>query len=43
MEDVLNKKFVNVCEWFVGDKLPIHFNENKIKCFIFRKENPAGA
>ena len=30
IENVLNKEFANVCEWFV-DKLLIHFGEYKTK------------
>ena len=32
------KEFVNVCEWFVDNKLSIHFGEDKTKCILFSKE-----
>ena len=38
VENVLNKKFVNVCDWFVDNKLSIHFGEAKIKCIIFSRD-----
>ena len=31
----LNKNFVNVCDWFVDNKLSIHFGEDKTKCILF--------
>ena len=31
----LNKKFSNVCDWFVDNKLNIHFGEGKTKCILF--------
>ena len=27
-----------MCEWFVDNKLSIHFGENKTKCILFSKE-----
>ena len=36
--NVLNKEFANVCEWFVHNKLSIHFAEDKTKCILFSKE-----
>ena len=38
IENVLSKEFANVCEWFVDNKLSIHFGEDKTKCIIFSKE-----
>ena len=38
IESVLNKESVNVCEWFVNNKLSIHFWEDKTKCILFSKE-----
>ena len=38
IENVLNKEFANVCEWFVGNKLSIHFGEDKTKCMLFSKD-----
>lgn len=34
MENVLNKKFANVCDWFRDNKLSIHF-----KITFFSEEN----
>ena len=31
----LNKFFSNVCDWFVDNKLIIHFGEEKTKCVLF--------
>ena len=31
----LNKNFSNVCDWFVDNKLNIHFGEDKTKCILF--------
>ena len=31
----LNKNFSNVCDWFVDNKLSIHFGEDKTKCILF--------
>ena len=35
LENVLNKEFVNVCDWSVDNKLSIHFGEDKVKCILF--------
>ena len=37
MEDVLTKELSTVCEWFVDNKLMIHFGESKTKCIFFSK------
>ena len=34
IEQNLNKNFSNICDWFVGDKLSIHFGEDKTKCIL---------
>ena len=31
----LNKDFENICDWFVDNKLNIHFGENKTKYILF--------
>ena len=31
----LNKNFSSVCDWFVDNKLSIHFGEDKTKCILF--------
>ena len=33
----MNKKFANVCDCFVDNKLLIHFGEVKTKCFLFSR------
>ena len=38
IENVLNKEFANICEWFVDNKLSIHFGEDKTKCILFSKK-----
>ena len=38
IENFLNKEFTNVCEWFVDNKLSIHFREDKTKYILFGKE-----
>ena len=35
IEKVLNKKFANVCNWFLGNKLSINSGEDKTKCILF--------
>ena len=34
-EQNLNKNFSDVCDWFVDDKLSIHYREVKTKCILF--------
>ena len=35
IEQILNKNFSNICDWFVDNKLSIHFGEDKSKCILF--------
>ena len=35
IEKVLNRNFCNLCDWFVDNKLSIHFGEDKTKCILF--------
>ena len=35
VEKQLNKDFANICDWFVDNKLSIHFGENKTKSILF--------
>ena len=35
IETNLNKNFSNVCDWFVDNKVRIHFGEDKTKCILF--------
>ena len=37
IEDKLNENFNSVCDWFVDNKLSIHFGEDKTKSIL--KEN----
>ena len=34
MEKILNEDFENICDWFVDNKLSIHFNDDKTKSII---------
>ena len=35
IEKQLNEDFANICDWFVDNKLSIHFGEDKIKSILF--------
>ena len=35
----LNYDFNNLCEWFIDNKLSIHFGEDKTKSILFKKGN----
>ena len=35
IEKQLNKDFENVCDWFIDNKLSIHFGEYKTKSILF--------
>ena len=35
IEKNLYKNFLNICDWFVNNKLCIHFGEDKTKCIQF--------
>ena len=35
IEDKLNKNFSNICDWFVDNRLSIHFGEDKTKSILF--------
>ena len=37
IENVLNKEFSSLCQWFIDNKLPIHFGEDKTKSILFSK------
>ena len=46
IEHNLNKNFSNICDWFVDNKLSIHFGEDKTKCILFgtkQKLNKTGS
>ena len=36
-ENVLNKEFSSLCQWFIDNKLSIHFGEDKTKSILFLK------
>ena len=38
IENVLNKDFANVCNWFVDNNLSIHFGKDKTKCILFSRD-----
>ena len=35
IEKQLNKDFNSICDWFVDNKLSIHFGDDKTKCIVF--------
>lgn len=37
-ENVLSKKFANVCDWFVNNKLSVYFSKDKTECILFSRE-----
>ena len=37
IENVLNKEFSSLCQWFINNKLSIHFAEDKTKSILFSK------
>ena len=39
IEKNLNKNFLNVFDWFVDNKLSIHFGEDKTKCILFGRKH----
>ena len=39
IEKVLNNDFGNICDWFVDNKLSIHFGEDKTKSILFPSQN----
>ena len=38
IEKVLNSDFENICDWFVNNKLSIHFSEDKTKSILFASQ-----
>ena len=41
IEKQLNEDFENLCDWFVDNKLSIHFGEDKTKFIIFASKRRA--
>ena len=39
INDQLNRDFNSLCDWFVDNKLSIHFGEDKTKCILFTSKN----
>ena len=39
IEQQLNRNFSNICNWFVDNKLSIHFGEDKTKSILFAPLN----
>ena len=39
IEDKLNSDFNTLCDWFVDNKLSIHFGEDKTKSILFSPKN----
>ena len=37
IENVLNKEFSSLCEWFIDNKLSIHFGEDQTKAILFTR------
>ena len=37
IENFLNKEFLSLCQWFIDNKLSIHFREDKIKSILISK------
>ena len=37
IESVLNKEFSTLCQWFIDNKLSIHFGEDQTKSILFSK------
>ena len=36
-KNILNKEFSSLCEWFIDNKLSIHFGEDKTKAILFTR------
>ena len=39
IEKQLNKDFSNICDWFIDNKLSIHFGDDKTKSILFATKN----
>ena len=38
-ENKLNENFSDLCDWFVDNKLSIHFGDDKTKCILFASKS----
>ena len=41
IEKILNEDFENICDWFVDNKLSIHFGDDKTKSVLFTTKRKA--
>ena len=39
IEKQLNEDFAHICDWFVDNKLSIHFGEDKTKSILFASKS----
>ena len=39
IEKQLNEDFAHICDWFVANKLSIHFGEDKTKSILFASKS----
>ena len=39
IKKLLNNDFENICDWFVDNKLSIHFSEDKTKSILFASQH----
>ena len=37
VKDVLNEEFSSLCQWFIDNKLSVHFGKDKTKSILFSK------
>ena len=38
IKNILNKKIVNVYDWFLDHKLSVHFGEDETNCILFSRD-----
>ena len=39
IEKILNNDFENICDWFIDNKLSIHFGEDKTKSILLASQS----
>ena len=39
IQEQLNRDFSSLCDWFIDNKLSIHFGEDKTKCILFASKH----
>ena len=37
IKNILNEEFSSLCQWFIGNKLSVHFGEDETKSILFSK------